>query len=209
MRVKKRKKRSKVKRYHITVSRTSLCLWAAGLFFVLAWIFVLGILVGRGFIPQGMQNLVEFKDRMAGLGNFADHDGSSELEQIKGLEKDPEFGFYKTLSNTDDERATKVVPEKEQKGKPTKPAEEPPSPPSEADYTVQLAALENGLHALKMVSRLVEHGYPAYFNAASVNGRPRYRVRCGRFASRREAREMAAVLAREEKLTGFVTRHKE
>lgn len=192
MGLKKRKtKKGKAKKYRVTFSRTSLCLWVAGLFFLLAWIFVLGILVGRGFIPEGMHNLAGFKNRVAGLRNFVDHDTPSELEQIKELEKEPEFGFYKTLSNTDKSRPEKGTP----------------APPSEAGYTVQLAALENGLQALKMVSQLVEHGYPAYFNAASVNGKLRYRVRCGRFDTRRDAREMAADLAREEKLTGFVTRH--
>lgn len=210
MGLKKRKtKKGKAKKYRITLSRTSLFLWTAGLFFLLAWIFVLGILAGRGFIPEGMQDLAGLTNRVTGLRNFGDHDTASELDQIKQLEKEPEFGFYTTLSDTAEDRPENGASQKKRKTKPPRTADQPPSPPSAAGYTVQLAALEDGLQALKMVSQLVEQGYPAFFNAASVNGKLRYRVRCGRFDTRRDAREMAADLAREENLTGFVTRHEE
>ena len=40
------------KRYHFELSRTSVFLWSLGAFVLLAWIFTLGVLAGRGVLPE-------------------------------------------------------------------------------------------------------------------------------------------------------------
>ncbi len=56
------KKRSK--KYQIELTPLSIFLWGGCLFFVLAWIFVLGILVGRGFLPGAVTALSDLKDQI-------------------------------------------------------------------------------------------------------------------------------------------------
>lgn len=190
------------KRYQISMSLGTTILLGVALFFLLAWIFVLGVLVGRGFLPEGVQNLAELKRQLAGLQGLSRNERSAELEKLKELEKVPEFQFHKTLG-----REGGPSPEKPRPRVQPKTGASPSRPPR--GYTVQLASLENGLQALKMVSRLVDRGYPAYFYAYTANGKAHFRVRCGPFKTEAEAREMASRLARLEKLSGFVTRYEQ
>jgi CO dehydrogenase/acetyl-CoA synthase beta subunit len=46
------------KRYHFELSRTSVFLWSFGAFVLLAWIFTLGVLAGRGLLPEGVNAFV-------------------------------------------------------------------------------------------------------------------------------------------------------
>ncbi len=174
------------------------------LFFLLAWIFALGVLVGRGFLPEGVQNLAELKKQLANLQDLARNRRSSELDEIKELEKVPEFQFHKTLGREGAAAADKPRPVARPKS-----SASPGSPKPAGGYAVQLASLENGLQALKMVSHLVDQGYPAYFYAYTVNGKAHFRVRCGPFKTQAEAQDMASRLARREKLSGFVTRYEQ
>ena len=89
---------SKGRRYHFEFSRTSLAFWGLGMFFLLAWIFVLGILVGRGFFPEGVKGLSELKTQIARLQDMLSTKDSSGLEQIKGPDEEPKFAFYDQLS---------------------------------------------------------------------------------------------------------------
>ncbi|MFO7784923.1 MAG: SPOR domain-containing protein [Desulfatiglandales bacterium] len=76
----------------------------------------------------------------------------------------------------------------------------------EARFTVQVAAVESKSAAEEMIEGLKRKGHPAYYYDAEVDGKTFYRVRCGRFLSRAEAEEYAAVLAKKEGLNGFVSR---
>ncbi len=95
---KKSKAKKKGKRYRVDLSRTSLFFWCLGTLFLLAWIFVLGILVGRGFFPQGVEVLSKLRIPIGRLQGVVSSRKTSDLDSIKGLDKNPEFEFYDQLS---------------------------------------------------------------------------------------------------------------
>ena len=104
---KKSKAKKKSKRYRVDLSRTSLFFWCLGTLFLLAWIFVLGILVGRGFFPQGVETLSKLRIPIGRLQGIVGNRKTSDLDPNKGLDKNPEFEFYDQLSVKKDELAKK------------------------------------------------------------------------------------------------------
>jgi septal ring-binding cell division protein DamX len=96
------------------------------------------------------------------------------------------------------------------------PAPKAPPPPTEAardaaepsgqGFVVQIAALNVRSEADAIVKRLSSKGYAAYV-LTPANGMPSvYRVRVGKFNTRREAETIAAKLQKEEQLKPWVTR---
>jgi cell division septation protein DedD len=78
--------------------------------------------------------------------------------------------------------------------------------PSRAGFTVQIAALNVRSEADAIAERLASKGYAAYV-LSPASGTPQiYRVRIGKFGSRREAETMAAKLESEEQFKPWVTR---
>jgi cell division septation protein DedD len=212
----------KGKRYQLELSLTSVFFWSLGLLFILGWIFVLGILVGRGFMPEGVKHLTELTSQITRLQDMVSNKKHSDLEVIKNRSKAPKFAFYDELSKKREEAAETVKPPAkkiEQKEMPTKtqpvekvaaapPMQEKPAEPvgDGPKHTVQIASLESEIQAIRMVNKMVSRGYPAFYLKASVKGKTYFRVRCGRFESRKEAGEFLALLAGREKIKGFVTR---
>lgn len=100
---------------------------------------------------------------------------------------------------------------------PTTPAELPSSPaptptstsgePGGPGYVVQVAALQVRVEADTIAKRLSGKGYPAYVTApASGASAPIYRVRVGKYKSRREAEQVAARLEKEEQFKPWISR---
>ena len=116
---KKSKAKKKSKRYRVDLSRTSLFFWCLGTLFLLAWIFVLGILVGRGFFPQGVETLSKLRIPIGRLRGVVGSKKTSDLDSIKGLDKNPEFEFYDQLSVKKGELAKKNKSGPEKAGKQT------------------------------------------------------------------------------------------
>ena len=88
-------------------------LWGFCLFFLLAWIFVLGILVGRGFIPGGEFAISELKAQIARLQDIV---GSSKVPEKRpqiNPETNPELAFYERLSSKKIEVKNRWQPEKD------------------------------------------------------------------------------------------------
>ncbi len=208
----------------------SIFLWSFCLFFLLSWIFVLGILVGRGFLPDAVTALSDLKSQIGKLQAMVNHDRSYDIGSKKEPDPDPKLAFYEKLSGKKGEAKEKWVPEKKFEG----PKKEKPPVKVEAyqpalpeikekesteildkqlasvidttQYTVQLASLEDESKAEKMVNQLIESGYPAYFYEAKLDGKTYYRIRCGRFMSREEAGNYAGKVEREFGIKGFVSR---
>ena len=67
------------KRYHFELSRTSVFLWSVGAFVLLAWIFTLGVLAGRGLLPGGVTALAELKIQIGKLQQMISKKDRSEL----------------------------------------------------------------------------------------------------------------------------------
>jgi len=222
------------KRYHLELSVTSAFFWSLGLFFLLGWIFVLGILVGRGFFPGGVKTLTEMKVQIAKLQDMVSKRDSSDLDKIRKLSKDPKFRFYDELSAKKEDVAKKGL-KGQKKGydqadldKRIKALEELVAKRSQlgnqksrmrakADkivdpseirgmYTVQLASLGSEIESVKIVNQLKDRGYSAYFYKATINGKIYYRVRCGTFRTESEAKNFKNLLAKQEGMTGFTTK---
>ena len=192
------------KRYHIELSGTSIFLWSTGLFVLLAWIFTLGVLAGKGLLPGAVETLTEVKAQIVKLQQMINKKDRSELKEIREFQKDPKFAFF-------DELSVKKGEADKPSGKPAgKPAtsvmrQETDKPSSPAvKYVVQVASLETEVKATNMVKRLTQKGYPAYFFKVFIKGREYFRVRCGTFKTEAEAVKINKSLAEKEKLTGFV-----
>ncbi len=211
------KKRSK--KYQIELTPLSIFLWGGCLFFVLAWIFVLGILVGRGYLPGAVTALSGLKDQLGVFQPKVSRERpQQELNPPKKSDSEPKLEFYHNLSSKKVELPKETAPPKNAEKrvktntnakrtnslKQISPTSEPTAPVGK--YTVQLASLEDKSKAEKFISDLVQRGYPAYVYEAKVKGKTYYRVRCGKFPSRKTAEDFASKLRKEAGMKGFVSR---
>ena len=78
--------------------------------------------------------------------------------------------------------------------------------PAGSGYALQIAALRERGEADAIAGRLASKGYAAYVLAPANGAPPVYRVRIGKFKTRREAETMAAKLQKEEQFTPWITR---
>jgi cell division septation protein DedD len=206
---KKEKAEKEKKGLRLELSRTALFFWSLGLLILLGWIFTLGILAGRGLLPSGAETLAELKNQIVKLQEMVGQKDTTELDEIKAVQKDANFAFYDELSS---KKAPVVSPRKEppqkkpQKKNATSDNVKEPSPPSPASglYVVQVASLDQEKQAFNMVNRLLKKGYPAYHYKTFIKGRSYFRVRCGTFKSRAEAVDIQRKLVENEHLRGFV-----
>src|SRR5437870_5595216 len=100
--------------------------------------------------------------------------------------------------------------------RPTAPVTKEPSPapaasaapvqPSGQGFAVQIAALNVRSEADAIAKRLSSKGYAAYVISPATGTPAVYRVRVGKFPTRREAETVAARLQREEQFKPWVTR---
>jgi len=178
--------------------------------------------VGRGFLPEGVKQLTELRSQITRLQDMVSKKKPSDLEVIKDSKNPPEFAFYEELSQKKEEaakihRSRIKQPENKEVPDQTKSVKKPPpvtpvtEKPTEtvkegAKYTVQIASLKKEIEAIRMANKMVGKGYPAFYLKADVQGKTYFRVRCGRFESRKEADEFLALLAGREKIKGFVAR---
>ncbi len=203
---------------HFEFSRTSVLFWCLGMFFLLAWIFVLGILVGRGVFPEGIEGLTELKSQIVTLQRMLTREEPPALERVKKRvkqsDREPKFAFYDELGARKEE-----VPKKQnhlggttpaaRKKKGKKQDKQIKAPMTGGSYALQLASLESEAKAIRMIARLTNQGFPVYSYKVRVKGKVFYRVRCGTFKTRKEANYYKALLAKEEKINGFVIRVRE
>ncbi|MBN2059331.1 MAG: SPOR domain-containing protein [Deltaproteobacteria bacterium] len=221
----------KTKKYQIELTPLSAVLWGIFLFFLLTWIFVLGLLVGRGFLPGNVTTIEDLKNQISKLQQMIgnkDHKDSSQKTVL--ILEDPKLAFYEKLSSKKDEVKNKTdsvekkddtagrlllpEPEKVERSLPPEDKEQislsltsiAEDASLEAQYTVQLASLGEKEKAEKMITRLIDAGYPAYYYETNVRGKLYYRVRCGKFVHKAEADKLARDLAEKEGINGFVSR---
>lgn len=100
----------KSRKYQIEFTPLSIFLWGGCLFFVLAWIFVLGILVGRGFLPGAMTALSDLKNQIGVLQQMVSREKSQDLAPSKKSDSDPKLAFYDKLSSKKVETPKDTLP---------------------------------------------------------------------------------------------------
>jgi cell division septation protein DedD len=188
------------KRYLLQFSLPSLLFSGIGCIFILVWVFALGIMVGRGFLPERMEGLWASKGQAVNdkRGTKANH---------APLIKEEELTFYNRL--TDTKSAVRSEPSVQA------PREEPPDPPKKMEmtqedpdklvgYRIQVAALKDRKKTEKLVEGLIKAGYPAYYSKTLIKGEVYYRVRCGPLSNADQAKSIAARLREKEGLKPFI-----
>ena len=207
-------------------TRKGLILWIGLTLFVCAWMFVLGILVGREMVPVKF-DIEKLQNELAALKEAVI---KKELDQYKidsnTDDSKTKMGFYETLKKTGDEARLKNDPiGRQQESEPEKTAslqkKKMPTQKTGPDpkvktldskkatqnnnkFTIQIASLKDSGVADKLVDRLKKGGYPAYRSIGKIPGKGIwYRVRVGNFSSRSEAGPTVNRL-KKEKLEGII-----
>ena len=210
----KKKGSKKPKKIKIELTTLSLFLWSLFFLFLLAWVFVLGILAGRGLLPGSMSGLENpFKKLKTAV------DQKEEYE-YKRPEEDPAFVFYDNLENKKNEVKRRSIPPRKEdlprkitlsRDDTAAPPEKPKSGESTGEkrnealpevalqeyFSVQIASISDLKRAKSLVKELVDQDYDAYYYTAVVNGKKTYRIMCGRFQKRNDAAECLNRLKRD------------
>jgi cell division protein FtsN len=208
------------KKPFIELSRKKAMLWLLGVFFICGWMFVLGILVGRGTAPVQF-DIENFKKDIKEELKIAIE---KEREEKKNAESFPagqtssdgkqNLDFYDDLKSTKDTTGNikiekgdvNEVPLKapEQLKEPEPPAPSLPEKVSEPVFTVQTSSGKDKKGAEKTVKTLINKGYPAYMTISEIPDKGTwYRVRIGEYKDRREAQKILSRLGK-DKIKGII-----
>ena len=187
------------KRYNFQFSFSSVLLLSITLLFILGWVFSLGILVGRGFLPSAMDTFSAFKEKIV------QEDEKKKNDHLKPI-KEEELTFYKELVDKKDKAKKRVISKSflKDQDRETEKTKVTQSKEDVWSYIVQVAALKDKGEAGKMVGRLTRLGYPAYYYKSFINGEMYFRVRCGPFSNIDEAKKYARRLADKEAFKPFI-----
>ncbi len=217
------KNSSKQKHLSIELSPSSIFLWGLFLLFLLFWVFVLGIFVGKGLLSGVMSEINSpIKKLQEIVGKMGDKDESDPEKK-----EDPELVFYELLENRKNKVKNRVLPPKVEKSpanevtlardetiekqdaseimKSAEPADLQEETPGEL-FSVQIASISDIKKVEKLIKELVNQGNDAYYYTATINGKLTYRVMCGRFNSRVDALEHLNKLQKEKGYKGFVSK---
>ena len=211
----------------IQISRKGLLVWIGLFVFMAIWMFVLGVMVGRGMAPVNLEagklekELAEQKDRL-----LKEKQEAAVSAAAGRTDEKTQLGFYEALKNPGKETtfrpANPVNPGRRKpaaadsavtaaSNRPTaaapkvpvsKPKPAPASPPGH--FAIQVASVQDIRGAEKLVTRLRAKGYPAYQIRSDVAGKGTwYRIRVGGFEDRPAAANMLTKL-KNDKFGGMV-----
>ncbi|HJX34447.1 MAG TPA: SPOR domain-containing protein [Desulfatiglandales bacterium] len=107
------KNKGQTKRYNIELTAISALFWAIFLFFLLIWIFVLGILIGSGFLPGSLKTIAELKGQIKSLQETISHKEAVDTSAPKKMDNEPDLAFYDALANKKAETKNNWKPEAE------------------------------------------------------------------------------------------------
>lgn len=184
------------KRYAFQLTLGSLLLLSVSLVFILAWVFSLGIMVGRGFLPSSIGGFSPLREK-------ATHgEQKKKIEHVRPIQEE-EFTFYNQLVNKKERTKKKLLSEDllTNQDKMTKPER---SKEATRNYSVQVAALKDKEKTKKLVERLTRLGYPAYYYQTRINDEIYYRIRCGPFPDLEKVSNCAKRLADKEGFKPFI-----
>jgi hypothetical protein len=205
----KKKASAKKNRFAVQLTRKQLFLWSGLAFLAMAWMFALGILVGRGLSPVRFDVPKLKKELMALKQEALKRDQARRNIETKNLSGDPDLDFYKTLTDKKEEARLKYARDHGQTAKPYVKSPEFYKPKKIGGLgvlTIQVASLKSAEEADHEVDRLKRKGYDAYEVKVKVPGEGTYyRVRVGHFEDSREAERVAARL-KEDKLKTMIVR---
>ena len=142
-------------------------------------IFFLGILIGQSIEER---KILQRQEEVA------------KVPVDSKAKKDDDLTFYDTL--------TKPEPPSE-----AKPAPKAATPPPQPPWAVQIAAHRTRATADRMAAELRNRGHRAYVTSGELSGRKFYRVRVGRYGTRREALAALQRLKTENYKNAMITRN--
>jgi len=187
------------KRYTFQFTFSSLLLSSISLLFILAWVFSLGIMVGRGFLPSAVGTFSSIKEKIM------KDKGKKEIDHPTPI-KEEELTFYSQLVHKKDRVKQKMLakPLFEDQERTSKKTNVAQGKEEINSHSVQVAALKDKMKTEKMVETLTRLGYPAYYYQTLINSTIYYRVRCGPFSTVGEAKECAKRLADKQGFKPFI-----
>jgi len=208
--------------------RKNTTLWLCTIFFVSAWMFVLGVLVGRGTAPVhfnieslqkelvALKDAVQKKEQQWYKDRSDSAPGKPELEFHEALKKNQVDLRLGPVANRPEKPAENIkkipVPENKKKliskPKPPEPVESPGvasgNENADGNFTIQVAASKEANFADGKVAELSRKGYPAYRTIGTVPGQGTWhRIRIGSFKDRTEALQMLERL-KKENIAGII-----
>jgi cell division septation protein DedD len=212
---------SKKTKYQLELSSMSLVFWVVCILFFMGWIFVLGVLVGRGFLPGANTAIADLKAQVTKLQEMVARNKRVDQKPQAKEDIDSKLGFYDKLESKKEDKR-KPFPEFPPEPAKSEKAVKPPDTTvadvkadiakKEASakkqdtaksaslpfrYVIQIAAVDDKVKAEDMVRKLSSRGVDAYLQEAVVKGKTYYRVRCGRFLTKEEASGYAQRLPKE------------
>ncbi len=213
------------------LTRRGFFLWLFLIFVVTAWMFTLGVLVGRGTSPVDF-DIEKLQKELLALKQAVLRKEIAKItsDSDAGLKK-TDLGFYEKLKESDSKEPAMVVikppanaksakpnPGKDQAKLPDK-SVQATSTPSTAkklstakaetvtgSFTIQVASTKDEASADKLVVKLRMNGYPAYQSRAEIPDKGIwYRVKVGPYA-KRDAAEPILKRLKSEKMDGFIVK---
>lgn len=196
------------KKPFMVLSRRAAGAWLVAIFVICAWMFGVGIMVGRETMPvqfdlDRLKRTIESLKKTPGAPR-----AESAAQKPAQMKEKTALDFYEILpKNREDaempnlpktpapppaakpEPAARKPAEPAALAKPEK-AEKPDTPtPAATSYTVQIAAARSEEEAQRYVERLRQKGYAAHLEATAIADKGTwYRVRMGEFPSKEGAR---------------------
>ena len=207
---KKEKSLPKKKKPSSKPSRKGFTFWFFLLFFTSAWMFFLGVLVGRGTAPVHF-DIEKLQKELAGLKQAAIEKEERRYKISPKATSDANtFGFYETLKGK--KSNIKLYPNKSKKRgtldkkKTAKTLQDRRTSVSSKKtdtgriLTIQVASLKDPKAADKLVTKLKKKGYAAYKTTADISGKGTWhRVRIGYFKNRADAKKILNKLRKENR----------
>jgi cell division septation protein DedD len=176
------------------IMRKKFWIWAGVLLSLSAWMFLLGVLVGRGTAPLKF-NINKLEHRLLAKRRAADQ---KEKEMVSGnIQSGPDktkLDFYETLKKNQTEE--KLPPSKTKVQRKQPPGSVSVGSTSTSSipglYTVQIASLRSKDSAQSIATNLIKKGFDAFI-ATSTSRRSGtwHRVRIGNFKKKSDAEKMA------------------
>jgi cell division protein FtsN len=217
---KSKKKTSRFLRYENTI-------WIGIIFFAFVWMFVLGILVGRGTAPLKF-DMDKLQKELVALKEAHTREEKETLKrQMAQVQQKKNLGFYEALKTDGgiDPLPESLPLQPASPGLKTVEKENDISPEDavyrkkketgtelekeQQDLTIQVASLRDKMAADQMVKELKKRGYQgAYRSIGTVPGKGTwYRVRVGHFVEKTDAEQELSRLKRDN-YTPFLVRNR-
>jgi cell division protein FtsN len=204
------------KRFIFELSRTQLLFTILGTLFILSWVFILGIFVGRGYVSDTISQA--FHDQIRKLQSekkaltdkYLGPEKKAEIPQDEIVK--PRLDFFNNKTSTKgNENIQLTAPqptpkppiEMEVKKEPQEPSPEPKALKEKGEslnesggYLVQIGSYREEATAQSSVKRLKEKGYQAFLKAKEIpqKGGKWFRVQLGPLKTKVEAEKMVKKL---------------